>query len=290
MDTAFKNVAVIGKYKSLEIVEPLLKLADFLASIGLNVVIDNLTGSHLKRHSYKELSLPEMGEHVDLAIVMGGDGTLLNVARTLAPFKIPLIGVNQGRLGFLTDVSIDTMQRTISNMLRGEYVTEKRMLLNAGISREGKHIFDSLAFNDVVIHRGNNSSMIECEVLIDGEYLSNQRADGLIVSTPTGSTAYALSAGGPILHPSLEAIALVPVSPHNLSNRPIVLKGDAQLEILMHRADEARVRFDGHTHFDLQRDDKVSVSRYIEPVCLLHPKGHSYYHTLREKLLWNQML
>jgi NAD+ kinase len=290
MDAQFKNIAVIGKYKSLEIAEPLVKLADFLTSMGLNVVIDNLTGSHLKHHTYKEVSLPEMGEHVDLAIVMGGDGTLLNVARTLAPSGIPLIGVNQGRLGFLTDVSIDTMQRTISNMLRGEYVTEERMLLSAGISREGRHIFDSLAFNDVVIHRGNNSSMIECEVQIDGEYLYNQRADGLIVSTPTGSTAYALSAGGPILHPALDVFELVPVAPHNLSNRPIVLKGDSTLDILMHRAEEARVRFDGHTHFDLQRDDKVTVSRYVEPVRLLHPKGHSYYNTLREKLLWNQPL
>lgn len=290
MDSTFKTIALIGKYKSLEIAEPLLKLADFLAGMGLTVVVDNLTGSHLKHHTYSEIALAEMGGKVDLAIVLGGDGTLLNVARTLAPFKIPLIGVNQGRLGFLTDISIETMQRTISNMLRGDYITENRMLLSASIAREGRHIFDSLAFNDVVIHRGNNSSMIECEVLIDGEYLSNQRADGLIVSTPTGSTAYSLSAGGPIMHPALEAIVLVPVAPHNLSNRPIVVKGDAQLEILMHRADEARVRFDGHTHFDLLRDDKVLVSRYIDPVCLLHPRGHSYYHTLREKLLWNQPL
>ena len=290
MNPTFKTIALIGKYKSLEIAEPLLKLADFLAGTGLSVVVDNLTGSHLKHHAYPEIALCEMGGKVDLAIVMGGDGTLLNVARTLAPFKIPLVGVNQGRLGFLTDISIETMQRTISNMLRGDYITENRMLLSASIAREGKHIFDSLAFNDVVIHRGNNSSMIECEVRIDGEYLSNQRADGLIVSTPTGSTAYSLSAGGPIMHPALEAIVLVPVAPHNLSNRPIVVKGDAQLEILMHRADEARVRFDGHTHFDLLRDDKVLVSRYIDPVCLLHPRGHSYYHTLREKLLWNQPL
>jgi NAD+ kinase len=127
-------------------------------------------------------------------------------------------------------------------------------------------------------------------VRIDGEYLYNQRADGLIVSTPTGSTAYALSAGGPILHPALEAIALVPVAPHTLSNRPIVLKSESKLEILMHRSDEARVRFDGHTHFDLSGDDKVTVTRYFKPVCLLHPKGHSYYHTLREKLLWNRKL
>jgi NAD+ kinase len=290
MKPPFKTVALIGKYKSLEIAEPLLKLADFLTSMGLAVVVDNLTAEHLARHPYGEMALEQMGGKVDLAVVLGGDGTLLNVARTLAPFDIPLVGVNQGRLGFLTDISIDTMQRTISGMLRGDFVTEKRMLLSASVSRDGRHLFDSLAFNDVVMHRGNNSSMLEFEVRIDGEYLYNQRADGLIVSTPTGSTAYALSAGGPILHPSLEAIALVPVAPHTLSNRPIVLKSESRLEILMHRADEARVRFDGHTHFDLHCNDKVTVARYIKPVRLLHPEGHSYYHTLREKLLWNQTL
>jgi NAD+ kinase len=254
------------------------------------VVVDNLTAEHVTRHPYDEMALQEMGGKVDLAIVLGGDGTLLNVARTLAPFDIPLVGVNQGRLGFLTDISIDTMQRTIAGMLRGEFVTEKRMLLSASVSRDEKHIFDSLAFNDVVIHGGADSSMLEFEVRIDGEYLYNQRADGLIVSTPTGSTAYALSAGGPILHPALEAIALVPVAPHTLSNRPIVLKSESRLEILMHRSKEARVRFDGHTHFDLHGSDKVTVTRYSKPVCLLHPEGHSYYHTLREKLLWNQTL
>lgn len=290
MNSHFKTIALIGKYNSPEIAEPLLKLADFLASAGLGVVVDNITAEHLKSHSYDVLALEEMFDKVDLAIVLGGDGTLLNVARMLAPFDIPLVGVNQGRLGFLTDVSIDTMQRTISGMLRGTFVTEQRMLLDAAILRDGKHIFDSLAFNDVVIHRGNNSSMLEFEVRIDGEYLYNQRADGLIISTPTGSTAYALSAGGPILHPALEAIALVPVAPHTLSNRPIVLKSQSKLEILMHRSEDARVRFDGHTHFDLHGSDKVLVSRYFKPVCLLHPEGHSYYHTLREKLHWNNNL
>jgi NAD+ kinase len=290
MKSHFQTIALIGKYKSPEIAEPMLRLADFLKSVGLSVVVDKLTAEYLTGHPYSVLTLEEMEDKVDLAIVMGGDGTLLNIARMLAPFDIPLVGVNQGRLGFLTDISIDTMQRTISDMLRGDYVTEKRMLLSASISRGEMPIFDSLAFNDVVIHRGNNSSMLEFEVRIDGEYLYNQRADGLIVATPTGSTAYALSAGGPILHSSLEAIALVPVAPHTLSNRPIVLKSESKLEILMHRSEEARVRFDGHTHFDLQGDDRVTVARYFKPVCLLHPEGHSYYHTLREKLLWNQKL
>jgi NAD+ kinase len=290
MKTHFQTIALIGKYRSLEIAEPLLKLAVFLTNMGLDVVVDDLTAEHLPVTPYSVLELAEMRGKVDLAVVMGGDGTLLNIARMLAPFDIPLVGVNQGHLGFLTDISIDTVQRTLSGMLRGEYVTEKRMLLSASVMRDGTHVFDSLAFNDVVIHRGNSSSMLEFEVRIDGEYLYNQRADGLIVTTPTGSTAYALSAGGPILHPGLDLIALVPVAPHTLSNRPIVLKSESILEIEMHRASDARVRFDGHTHFDLHGHEKVIIRRYVGTACLLHPAGHSYYHTLREKLLWNQTL
>jgi NAD+ kinase len=286
----FQTIALIGKYNTPEIAVPLLKLADFLGSMGLHVIVDNLTAQYLVDNTYGVLALAEMSGKIDLAVVLGGDGTLLDVARTLAPFGIPLVGVNQGRLGFLTDISLDTAQRTIAGMLRGEFITEKRMLLSGAVVREGKQVFDSLAFNDVVMHRGNNSSMLEFEVRIDDEYLYNQRADGLIVTTPTGSTAYALSAGGPILHPALDLMALVPVAPHTLSNRPIVLKSESTLEIAMHHAAEARVRFDGHTHFDLNSRDKVVIARYIEPVQLLHPVGHSYYRTLREKLLWNQTL
>lgn len=290
MKFPFKTIALIGKYKTPEITEPLLNLAAFLSEKGVDVVVDNLTAEHIKQHPYRMIPLEEMGGAVDLAIVMGGDGTMLNIVCTLAPFDIPLVGVNQGRLGFLTDLSLDTMQQTIAAMLEGEFVTERRMLLSARILRDGAEMFNSLAFNEVVLHRGNISSMIEFEVRIDGEYLYNQRADGLIVATPTGSTAYALSAGGPILHPSLDLISLVPVCPHNLSNRPIVVKSESQLEILLRRTSNARVRLDSHSYFDLQENDQVVVTRYDRLACLLHPVGHSYYHTLREKLLWNKSL
>ena len=290
MEFSFKTVALIGKYKAPEITEPLLRLAVFLSGKGVAVVVDSLTAEHLKQHDYPEMPLDAMGGAVDLAIVLGGDGTMLNIACTLAPFGIPLVGVNQGRLGFLTDISLDTMQQTIAAMLEGKFVTEQRMLLATRIMRDGAEVFNSRALNEVVVHRGNCSSMIEFEVRIDGEYLYNQRADGLIVATPTGSTAYALSAGGPILHPSLDLIALVPVCPHTMSNRPIVVKSESRLEILLHRTSAVRVRFDSHTHFDLQGTDKLEVTRYPKPVSLLHPIGHSYYHTLREKLLWNKTL
>jgi len=288
MKFPFQNVALIGKHKAPEISEPLLRLAAFLSSRGLTVVVDNLTAEHLKDSPYPAMSLAEMCRAVDLAIVIGGDGTMLNIARTLSPCHVPMVGVNQGRLGFLTDLTLDNMQESIAAMLDGKFVTEQRLLLSARVLRDDVEVFSGLAFNEVVVHRSNISSMIEFEVRVDGEYLYNQRADGLIVATPTGSTAYAMSAGGPILHPALDVLELVPICPHTLSNRPIVVKSTSLLEILVHRTGDVRARFDSHTSFDLQLHDKIIVTRHPETACLLHPVGHSYYHTLREKLLWNQ--
>jgi len=290
MKFPFQNIALIGKQKTPEIAEPLLRLADFLSSKGVKVVVDSLTAEHLQRHSYTEMSLTEIGNAVDLAIVMGGDGTMLNIARTLSLDQVPLVGVNLGRLGFLTDLTLDNMQECIAAMLEGKFVTEQRLLLAASVLRNDAEVYSGRAFNEVVVHRNNTSTMIEFEVRIDGEYLYNQRADGLIVSTPTGSTAYAMSAGGPIVHPGLDVLELVPICPHTLSNRPIVVKGTSVLEILVHRTADIHVRFDSHSSYDLQLHDKIIVSRHPEAVCLLHPVGHSYYHTLREKLLWNQTL
>jgi NAD+ kinase len=290
MKLSFDTVALIGKYKTPAIAEPLLRLAEFVASKGVIVAVDSLTAEHLGNHPYRVLSLAEMKGEVDLAIVMGGDGTMLNIARTLAPFAIPLVGINQGRLGFLTDLSLESMKRSISAMLQGEFVTEKRMLLDVRVQRNNSEVCAASAFNEMAIHRSNIGSMIECEVRINGEYLYTQRADGLIVSTPTGSTAYALAAGGPIMHPALDVVALVPVCPHTLSNRPIVVSGESEIQILMHRTGEVHARFDSHSHFDLQLNDILVITRHKDLVHLLHPIGHSYYHTLREKLYWNKSL
>jgi NAD+ kinase len=290
MKFPFRNVALIGKHNAPEIAGPLLRLGAFLSSRGLAVVVDSLSAERLKDSPYQAMNLDEIGRVADLAIVLGGDGTMLNIARTLSLNQVPLVGVNQGRLGFLTDLTLDNMLDTIGAMLDGKFVTEERLLLAARVLRNDVEVHNGRAFNEVVVHRNNTSSMIEFEVRIDGEYLYNQRADGLIVSTPTGSTAYAMSAGGPILHPSLDVLGLVPICPHTLSNRPIVVKGSAEVEILVHRTGDIQVRFDSHTSYDLQLHDKIIVSRHPETVCLLHPAGHSYYHTLREKLLWNQTL
>lgn len=290
MKFPFKNVALIGKHKSPEVARPLLSLADFLSDRGLRVMVDSLTAEHLKDHPYPAMSLDDMAAVADLAIVIGGDGTMLNIARAFSPHHVPLIGVNQGRLGFLTDLTLENMLESIAAMLEGEYLTERRLLLSVRVMRGETEVFSGLAFNEAVVHRSQISSMVEFEVRIDGEYLYNQRADGLIVATPTGSTAYAMSAGGPILHPGLDVLALVPVCPHTLSNRPIVVSGSSVLEILMHRSGDIRVRLDSHTSFDMQLHDKIIVTRHPDHAHLLHPVGHSYYHTLREKLLWNQSL
>ncbi|MBI2314247.1 MAG: NAD kinase [Betaproteobacteria bacterium] len=285
---AFQIVALIGKYKSPEIAGPVLELWQFLESRGFRVLLDRLTAAQVPDKSGAALTLDEIGRQADLAIVLGGDGTMLNIARTLAPHNVPLVGVNQGRLGFLTDVSLNTMQQTLGAILDGQYVAEQRMLLEGQVTSRGNPVFSSLAFNDVVVHRGVKGSMIEFEVRIDDQYVYTQRSDGLIVATPTGSTAYALSSGGPILHPGLTMMALVPVCPHTLSNRPIVISGDSRVEVLMHSNPDARVHFDSHSYFDLQADDRVEVRRCPHTVSLLHPVGHNYYAMLREKLGWSE--
>lgn len=288
MKPSFKTAALIGKYKSPAIAEPLLQLAPFLEKRGVKVLLDRLTASHIGNCPYPVLRLEELGEQADLAIVIGGDGTMLNIARTFAPYDVALVGINQGRLGFLTDISVDTMLETIGSILDGNFITEDRMLLAAEIFSGNERVFEVLAFNDAVLSKGVKSSMIEFEVRIDGQFIYNQRSDGLIVATPTGSTAYALSSGGPIVHPSLNVMTLVPVCPHTLSNRPIVISGGCTIEIVVRDADDPRAHFDSHSHFDLREGDRIVVRRYPHAIGLLHPLGHSYYGMLREKLNWNR--
>lgn len=288
MKSSFKTVGLIGKYRSSEVAESVLKLAQFLERRKVTVLIDALTSEHLGPIKQRVLTLEDLGREADLAIVIGGDGTMLNIARILAPYDVALVGVNQGRLGFLTDISVDTMFDTIGDVLDGKFVTEPRMLLEGQGRRGAQTLFNVLAFNEVVVSKGVKGNMLDFEVQIDGQFIYNQRGDGLIVATPTGSTAYALSSGGPIVHPSLSVIALVPVSPHTLSNRPVVISSDCTVEIIVHGAADARAHFDGHSQFELGEGDRVVVRRYDHAINLLHPVGHSYYSMLREKLNWNR--
>ena len=290
MNASFSAVALIGKYKSPDIAMPLLDMAHFLETRGITVLLDRLTAVHVDNSRFTVMDLDELGAHADLAIIIGGDGTMLNIARTLAPQGVPLVGVNQGRLGFLTDISVHNMFDTIGAILDGHYVTESRMLLASEIVSGGQSVYKVLALNDAVLTKGAAGNMIEFDVRIDGQFVYTLRADGLIVSSPTGSTAYALSSGGPILYPTLPLMALVPVCPHTLSARPIVVSGDSLVEIRMHEAEDVRVHFDSHSHFDLNGDDRLRIRRAPHGVNLLHPVGHSYYRMLRDKLRWSESL
>lgn len=290
MNASFAKVALIGKYKSPDIALPLLDMAHFLEARGIAVLLDRLTAVHIENCRLPVMDLDELGAHADLAIVIGGDGTMLNIARTLAPHGVPLVGVNQGRLGFLTDISVHNMLETIGGILDGRYVVESRMLLATEIVSNDKLVFKVLALNDAAVTKGAAGNMIEFDVRIDGQFVYTLRADGLIVSSPTGSTAYALSSGGPILYPTLHLMTLVPVCPHTLSARSIVVSGDSLVEVRMHEAEDVRVHFDSHSHYDLNGDDRLRIKRAPHDVRLLHPVGHSYYRMLREKLRWSESL
>jgi NAD+ kinase len=290
MSKPFETIALIGKYKSQEVGDSLLRLAAFLTHRDRQVLVEARTAESAGITQYPIATLEEIGQQADLAVVMGGDGTMLNVASSLFSFDVPLIGINLGRLGFLADVALDTMLETMGEMINGEYLTENRFLITMTVRRHGENIYQAHSFNDAVVSKGATARLIELEVFVDGQFVYSQRSDGLIVSTPTGSTAYALSAGGPILHPTLEALVLVPICPHTLSNRPIAVNSESTVEILLTHAVDACVHLDGQRHFDLLANDWVILRRASQNLRLLHPFGHSYYDMLRQKLHWGEKL
>ncbi len=287
MPTRFRHAALVGKYQARGIRGILEEIAHFLARQGLEVSLERETALNTGITDYPALSTLELGHHCDLAIVVGGDGTMLGTARQLAHSGIPLVGINQGRLGFITDVPIDRFAQLLAPMIAGDYEEEHRTMLEGGVWRDGEQIFDGFAVNDVVVSRSATSSMIELRVDIGTEFVTNMRADGVIIASPTGSTAYALSAGGPILHPGIAGWVVVPIAPHDLSNRPIVLPdtGEVSIEIVSGR--DASVNFDMQGLASLLLGDRISVRRSPHQIRFLHPRGWSYYATLRGKLHWN---
>lgn len=288
MSAAFHIVALIGKFRSPEVGEAVSKLGRFLTSRGCNVLVDQATAEFMGSHCFTAASYEDIGATANLAIILGGDGTMLHAARQLAEYDVPLVGVNQGRLGFMTDISRHTMLERIGRMLDGEFFREKRSLLEATVVSGGEPVFATLAMNDVVVNKGEQGRMIEFQLRIDGEFIYDQRSDGLIIATPTGSTAYSLSAGGPILHPGVAGIAVVPLCPHALSNRPIAVGDGSAIEVELIPPHDARVHFDGQAHFDALAGDTVRVTRAAHSVTLLHPSGYSYFAMLREKLRWSE--
>jgi NAD+ kinase len=284
----FKTVALVGRNNTPGIGEPLLALAACIAKRGFDVVFEADTAEALGTAAYPGLTPAEIGTRADVAVVLGGDGTMLGISRQLAPYRTPLIGVNHGRLGFITDIAVGDMQQLVPQMLMGQYEFEERVLLEARIVRDAVPIYHALAFNDVVVNRSGFSGMVELRVSVDDRFMYNQRSDGLIVATPTGSTAYALSSQGPILHPLLQGIVLVPIAPHALSNRPIVLPDNSKIAIQIIGGRDVNVNFDMQSFTALQLEDTIEVRRSQHTVPFLHPIGYSYYATLRKKLHWNE--
>jgi NAD+ kinase len=284
----FPRVAIVGRYASPDLAMPLSQLASYLRRKGHSVVLEGETSLYVPTLDYPTAAQEDLGQAVDLAIVLGGDGTMLSIARQLAPFDVPLIGINQGRLGFLTDIPLARMESTLDAMLAGRYLEERRTLLAAAVVRSNGGRDEAFALNEVVVNRGSLGSMIECAIEIDGRFVYSMRADGIIVATPTGSTAYALSAGGPILDPQLASFLLVPVAPHALTHRPIAISDAAQISITVLRARDAGFHCDGQAYFTLAEGDRVNLTRAPHAARFLHPEGHDYFAMLREKLHWSE--
>lgn len=295
MTSKFRHVALIGKYQTSSSSssgdssrQALEDIARFLEQQGCTVSLEIETASNTRLTQYPALNVDDIGTQCDLGLVVGGDGTMLGIGRRLARFGTPLIGINQGRLGFITDIPLDTYQTTLPPMLQGEYEEDLRPLMHATVVRDDRVVFEALAMNDVVVNRGATSGMVELRVEVDGRFVSNQRADGLIIASPTGSTAYSLSAGGPMLHPSIPGWVLVPIAPHTLSNRPIVLSDATEVAVEVVSGRDVSANFDMQSLASLLHGDRILVKRSEHCVRFLHPQGWNYFATLRKKLRWNE--
>lgn len=295
MRSKFRHVALFGKYHTttqggaLESSRRALDdVAQFLTRQGCDVVLDKETASHTGLTPYPVLDMADIGTQCDLGLVIGGDGTMLGIGRQMARFGLPLIGINQGRLGFITDIPLQSYQDVLQPMLQGHHQTEDRSLLQAHVMRDQRCVFSALAMNDVVVNRGGSSGMAELRVEVDGRFVSNQRADGLIIATPTGSTAYSLSVGGPLMHPAIRGWVMAPIAPHTLSNRPIVLPESCEISIEIVAGRYVSANFDMQSLADLILGDRIVVRRSEHTVRFLHPAGWNYFDTLRKKMHWNE--
>ena len=282
---SFGKIALVGKLGSPEIAASLRELAAFLKKRGCEVLIEKETAAEIGEQG---LDYVGIGTRADLAVVIGGDGTLLAAARNLVRHHVPVVGVNLGRVGFMTDIGHRDMKEGIGAILDGKYTMKDRAALDAEIRRGDESVLRTLALNDAVVSKGAQGRLIEFELLLDGEFVYALRADGVIVATPTGSTAYALSAQGPILHPAVPAFALVPLAPHTLSARPVSVSDKSVIEIHLKHALEARAHFDGLALADLQAGDRLILKRSTDAVRFVHPPGYRYFATLREKLGWSE--
>lgn len=288
MSPSFKTVGLIAKHSDPGVTATLDLLGSELEQRGVKTILDESAAVYFAEPGLQVAKRSELARRIDLAIVVGGDGILLNAARSFAEANVPVLGVNLGRLGFLADVSPDEIPERLEEVLSGHYEEERRSLLHAAVIRGEQTVSESDALNDVVVHKWDIARMIEVDTRIDDQFLHRVRADGLIVATPTGSTAYALSGGGPILEPALPALVLVPICPHTLSNRPIVVSDSSRIEILVHGMDtvQAQITCDGQINFGLIGGDRVCIRRKDHDLRLIHPQGHSHFDVMRRKLRW----
>lgn len=285
----FSKVAIFVK-PTESLAGPLTALISVIRNAGAEVFLDERSAQTLgERASSRGYTRAELGELCDLAVVLGGDGTMLGVARSLAPFGTPIVGVNAGRLGFITDIVLEDMERLLPALLQGQCTRDVRRMLSAELIRNGECIFSGLAVNDIGVSHGRAGGMVEFIVYVNGIQMASQSADGIICSTPTGSTAYSLAAGGPLLAPMLDGVTLVPVAPHTLSNRPIVLPGESSIDIEITESRDAVAYFDMQEFCDVLPGDVLQIRQAKESFTLLHPIGYDYFEVLRRKLKWNYM-
>jgi NAD+ kinase len=290
MSRSFKTIALTGKYRDPRVGDSMLILARHLAAAGVRILLDPEVRMEFPGAAVETLPEEELGGAADLVIAVGGDGTMLYASRLVAGRDVPLLGINRGRLGFLADITPGEMLRRLDEVLAGDYEEERRLMLEAVIDNGDAPPRRALALNDVVLQKRDTGRMLDFENWVDGVYVNTHGGDGLVIATPTGSTAYALSGGGPIIHPSLDAIALVPICPHTLSDRPIVIRADAHIEVrVLPRPDtRAEVSCDGLPLGELAAGERLSVAAARERVVLIHPRGHDYFRLLRSKLHWGR--
>jgi NAD+ kinase len=293
MDSPFTTIGLIGKANHDGAATTLERLHAFLLALGFEVLVEKRTGGQLTGVPKNKLvALVELGERADLAIVVGGDGNMLGAARVLARFDVAVIGVNRGNLGFLTDLNPEGFEASLEQVLSGEFIQEERFLLEVEVYRHNELKSANSAVNEAVLHADKVAHMIEFEAFIDNDFVFSQRSDGLIVSTPTGSTAYSLSGGGPILTPELNAMSLVPMFPHTLSSRPLVVDADneVRLKLSLENTDSLQVSCDSHVVLAVLPGDEVVIKKANKKLKLIHPKTYSYYDVLRKKLNWGSRL
>jgi NAD+ kinase len=286
----FQRIGLLAKAAGANVAETLQTLVRFLSERRHEIQLSESSAAALGTDQ-PGLPVTALVQRVDLLIVVGGDGTMLIAARAAADARVPVLGINLGRLGFLTDISPERASEALARILDGEFVEDPRCLLSAQIGEAGVSRVRQTAFNDIVLQKWNTARLIEFETYIDGQFVNAQRSDGLIVATPTGSTAYALSGGGPLLHPALDALVLVPICPHTLSNRPLVVAGDSVVEIVVSgQTDPAHVQIscDGQETVGLLSGERVRIAKHDCGLSLIHPAGHDHYRLLRAKLGWNE--